>query len=339
MPARLSSASARGVARAVRPRTVPAALPVSHAVTVAASSRCYAAAAAPPLPLGRLQLPEDYIPPTQPPTARRPESRKSQLLRAYTAMLRSSPLMLFFQHSNLTAVEWSAVRRELRKSLQELPVPEPRPDGTTPPDISSAIQLQVLRTRIFDVSFKICEFFDAEAAAAKPNAYTHDLSQAAYDAIKAADVKNPSTTYAQISPLLSGPIAALTFPAVSPAHLGAALRILAPSAPHFPAPTRRKSPGFHDPVAQSGLQKLLLVGGRVEGKAFDQDGIKWVGGIEAGIDGLRAQLVTMLQSAGLGLTTALEGQSKGLWLALESRRTQMDEEQNPKKAEEDTPGA
>jgi large subunit ribosomal protein L10 len=113
------------------------------------------------------------------------------------------------------------------------------------------------------------------------------------------------------------------------------LRTLAPSPPAFPAPLRRKRPGFYDPIAQSGFSKLILIGGRIEGKAFDNDGVKWVGGIEGGLDGLRAQLVALLQHAGLGLKTALEGHSEGLWLALEGRRTQLEEEANPVKKEEE----
>ncbi|KAI4594661.1 hypothetical protein KJ359_007753 [Pestalotiopsis sp. 9143b] len=337
MPARINCSSARAVSRVLRPQgsattsRVAATLPCIQ--QTAAPARNYAAAAS-PIPLGALRLPEDYIPPTKPPSARRPESRKSQVLRSYTALLRSTPLILFFQHNNLTAVEWAAVRRELRKVLSEVPPPVAGPDGTLPADPADSIELSVLRTRMFDVAFKIVEFFDAEAAAQKSNAYTHDLSSTAYESIKKANLEDPNTVYAQMSPLFTGPVAALTIPTVSPAHLAAALRVLAPSAPNFPAPTRKKSPGYHDPIAQSGLQKLILIGGRVEGKAFDQDGIKWVGGIEGGIDGLRSQLVSMLHSAGLGLTTALEGHSKGLWLTLESRRTQLDEEQNPKKAEE-----
>jgi large subunit ribosomal protein L10 len=218
--------------------------------------------------------------------------------------------------------------------LWELPPPVVGPDGTVPTNTVDSIQLSVLRTRIFDTAFKVVEFFDAEAAAGRSNAYTHDLSSTAYETIKKANLDDPTTTYAQIRPLLTGPVAALTIPTVNPAHLAAALKILAPSAPNFPAPSRKKNPGYHELTAQSGLQKLILIGGRIEDKAFDSDGIKWVGGIEGGVDGLRSQLVSMLQSAGLGLTTALEGHSKGLWLALESRRTQLDEEQNPKKAEE-----
>jgi len=240
--------------------------------------------------------------------------------------------MLFFQHNNLTAVEWAAVRRELRAALAEVPPPAPGPDGTVPVDITKGVEFQVLRTRMFNVAYKIVDFFDPKAQVDKSNAYTHDLSKTAYDAIRSATI-DESSTYGQINPLLVGPIAAVTFPAVSPAHLAAALKVLAPSPPAFPAPSRKKYPGYHDPVAQSGFHKLILVGGRIENKAFDFEGVKWVGGIEGGLDGLRAQLVSLLQNAGLGLTTALEGHSKGLWLALEGRRTQLEEEANGGKKE------
>lgn len=241
--------------------------------------------------------------------------------------------MLFFQHNNLTAVEWAAVRRELRTSLAGVPPPIAGPDGTVPPDVTSSIKLQVLRTRMFNVACKIVDYFQPEAQVERSNAYTHDLSTTAYKTIKEAAI-DESSTYGQIQPLLIGPIAAVTLPTVSPAHLAAILRVLSPSPPAFPAPTRKKSPGYHDPIAQSGFQKLILIGGRIEGKAFDQDGVRWVGGIQGGLDGLRAQLVALLQQAGLGLTTALEGQSKGLWLALEGRRTQLEEESGGGKKEE-----
>ncbi|KAK6858361.1 hypothetical protein PG995_006060 [Apiospora arundinis] len=338
MSARLNCSSARCVGRVIKSQTTS---PLSRATVSLpqisiSSTRQYAAPAkAAPLTLGKLELPENYISPHKPPTARRPETRKSQMIRAYTALLRSTPLMLFFQHNNLTAVEWAAVRRELKRALSEVPAPIVGPDGSVPVDITDSIHFQVLRTRMFDVAFKVVEFFDPEEAAKQSNAYTHDLSKSAYEAIQAADTTNPNTAYAQISPLLNGPVAALTFPTVSPAHLAAALKILSPSAPDFPAPTRRKNPGYYEQAAQTGLQKLFLIGGRVEGKAFDYQGVRWVGGIDGGLEGLRSQLVHMLQSAGLGLTTALEGHSKGLWLALESRRTQLDEEQNPKKKEEE----
>ncbi|KAI2611921.1 hypothetical protein GGR54DRAFT_632724 [Hypoxylon sp. NC1633] len=297
------------------------------------ASRQYASASVPPIPLGSLKLPEDYIPPTQPPSARRPELRKSQLLRSYTALLRSTPLILFFQHNSLMSLEWVAVRRELRAALSKVPLPAVDPSGDVPVDISSSIHLQVIRTRVFNIACKIVEFFDAEAQPSRSNAYAHDLSATAYETISKVTVDETSA-YGQLNPLLVGPVAALTIPVVSPAHLAAVLSVLAPSPPAFPAPSRKKNPSYYEPMAQNGLHKLILVGGRIEGRVFDHEGVKWVGGIGGGVDSLRAQLVAMLQSAGLGLTTALEGNSKGLWLALEGRRTQLEEESEGAKKEE-----
>ncbi|KAH7039605.1 uncharacterized protein B0I36DRAFT_308960 [Microdochium trichocladiopsis] len=337
MPARIACSSARSSAGRALQHAQNAArcsAPASRAALTHLSrsqSRQYAAAAS--VPVAGVKLPDSFVPPTQPPSARPAQTRKSQMLRTYTSLLRSTPLILFFQHNNITANEWAALRRELRAALAAVPPPVAGADGRVPVNVSDHIDIQVLRTRMFDVAFKIVEFFDAEKHAGESNAYTHDLSTSAYAALQKANTKDPNSAYAQIAPLFSGPVAAVTFPAVSPAHLAAVLKILAPSAPDFPAPTRKKSPGYYDPVAQSALQKLLLIGGRVESKVFDPAGVKWVGGIEGGLDTLRAQLVHMLQTAGLGLTTALEGHSKGLWLALESRRTQMDEEANGGKTE------
>ncbi|KAK1831139.1 hypothetical protein QBC39DRAFT_307685 [Podospora conica] len=338
MAPRLQCAAARGLRSAVNTSRIPgrsALLLFPSTPTPSTSSRRHYATQSIP----GLSLPAGFVPPLKPPSARPSDVRKSQLLRSYTALLRSTPLLLVFQHNNLTAVEWSAIRRELRKALAEVP------QGTAPVDISPVINLQIIRTRIFDVALKIVEFFNpstvkpvmatAITGQKVPTVYNHDLSKAAYEAMKLATKEGApeSTAYAQLSPLMVGPLAILTFPAVSPAHLAAALKILSPSPPAFPAPTRKKNPGYHDPIVQSGLQKLLLVGGRIEGKAFDIDGLKWVGGIDGGLDSLRAQLVHMLHTAGLGLTTALEGASKSLWLTMESRRSVMEEEQKGPEAQ------
>ncbi|KAI2780542.1 hypothetical protein F4815DRAFT_469457 [Daldinia loculata] len=339
MPPRINCSARSSVSRALQRTTNCQKPTVILLQSSRGASRHYASASASPIPIGALRLPDNYIPPTQPPSARRPDQRKSQLLRSYTALLRSTPLILFFQHNNLTAIEWAAIRRELRAALAKVPTPVvgPGDSSSIPVDISSSIELQVLRTRIFNVAFKVVEFFDADAQKSKSNAYTHDLSSTAYEAInQAAAAVDESSAYAQVAPLLVGPVAAITFPAVSPAHLAAVLSVLAPSPPAFPAPSRKKNPGYYDITAQSGLQKLLLVGGRIEDRVFDDQGVRWVGGIEGGVDSLRAQLVAMLQSAGLGLTTALEGHSKGLWLALEGRRTQLEEEANGGAKKEET---
>ncbi|KAI0110284.1 hypothetical protein F4814DRAFT_426420 [Daldinia grandis] len=340
MPPRINCSARSSVSRVLQRTTSYQKPTVILLQSSRGASRHYASASASPIPNGPLRLPDNYVPPTQPPSARRPDQRKSQLLRSYTALLRSTPLTLFFQHNNLTAPEWAAIRRELREGLAKIPAPVAGPgdSGSSKPiDISGNIELQVLRTRIFNVAFQIVEFFDADAQKSISNAYTHDLSSAAYKAIgKAAAAADESSAYAQVAPLLIGPLAAITFPAISPAHLAAVLSVLAPSPPTFPAPSRKKNPGYYDLTAQGGLQKLLLVGSRIEDRVFDQEGVRWVGSISGGVDSLRAQLIAMLQSAGLGLTTALEGHGKGLWLALEGRRTQLEEEANggAKKEEE-----
>lgn len=242
-------------------------------------------------------------------------------------------MILIFQHNNLTVLEWTAVRRELRAALADVEVPG------LPEEFSSKIQLQVIRLRMFKVAMRLTEFYDPstvpESQATTISGkkvkvrYNHDLSEAARNAVKSAagdpDNLPAGSLSAELAPVLVGPIALLTMPAVSPAHLAAALKVLAPSPPTFSAPTRKKRPGYWEPTVQSGLQKLLLVGGRVENRVFDLDGVKWVGGIE-GLDSLRAQLVAMLQSAGMGLTSALEGAGKSIWLTMESRRTMLEEE-------------
>ncbi|CAK7218643.1 hypothetical protein SEUCBS140593_003616 [Sporothrix eucalyptigena] len=293
-------------------------------------------------PMGiRLTLPADYVPPTQPPSAKQPDIRKAQLLRTYTSLLRTTPLILMFQHNNLTGPEWTALRRELSLALGKVGAEQKQLGIEWPETFAESIRIQVIRTRMFDVAMRVTEFFDPSTVTAEETAaltrgrskegvvYNHDLSHAANAAIKKAVTEGraspENSVYGQLQPLLVGPLALLTFPDVSPAHLATALSVLAPSAPAFPAPSRKKNPSYHEPIVQSALQKLLLVGGRVEGKAFDTDGVRWVGSIKGGRAGLQAQLVALLQSAGLGLTSALEGAGKSLWLTMESRKTQLED--------------
>lgn len=273
--------------------------------------------------------PLEYMPTSRHPSARPIDTRKSQLIRTYTSLLRTTPLLLFFQHSNLTAVEWAAVRRELKKAVMAVHALKTT-DGPKALDLGPRIQLQVLRTNMFNVAFKIFEFYRlgvASCLAPEPwggqITLAHDLSLAAYNAIRDIDVP-ANSVYAQAEPLMVGPLAALTMPLVSPALLAAAMGVLAPVPGRFPAPTRKKSPGYYEPACQSGLAKLLLVGGRVEGKIFDQSGVNWVGGIDGDRDNLLTQLVGTLQSVGLGVTGSLEGGSWNLWLALERRKCQLE---------------
>jgi len=273
-----------------------------------------------------------------PPSHRDPKYRKSQLLRSYVSLLQTTPLIILFQHNNLKALEWASIRRELAVALQKVDdgLSAQNPETHTP--VSDAIKLTVIRTNIFEPALRITEYFKPGATGealvpAEPQgledekldpSLTHALSRAAHTVSKQHHSQHP------LSPLLTGPIAALTFPTVSPQHLKAALSILAPKSPAFPAPTRRARPAYHELAVQDGLKKLILLGARIDGEVFDQEGIRWVGSIDGGLDGLRAQLVAMLQGFGAGITTTLETASRSLWFTMEGRRRMLEEEAAPK---------
>ncbi|MCJ1335992.1 hypothetical protein MMC09_001267 [Bachmanniomyces sp. S44760] len=297
------------------------------------------------------------FPNTQPPSHRPPEFRKSQLHRQYTSLLRSTPLMLLFQHNNLKSIEWMSIRREINLALRKIDTEIERSStGLQPPintPIADGIKIQTIQSSIFASALPIAEYYDPSQLPGPETShptdpmtqsstpfplhpstdhssptFTHALSRTAHDAVQSRKLENA------LSPLLSGPLALVTFPTISIPHLRTVLSILAHSPPNFPAPTRRANPGYYDLAVQSGLQKLLLLGARVEGRVFDTEGTRWVGGIEGGMDGLRARLVGMLQGFGAGLTGALEGQGRSLYFAMEGRRGMMeDEEAGGKKKE------
>lgn len=236
------------------------------------------------------------------------------------------PLILFFQHNNLKSTEWVNIRRELTKALRKVDGEQAAKERTDLPPLADTIKIQTIQTGIFEAALRVVDFYRPETSSS--TGWTHDLSSAAYEAVLEKRGKH------ELATLLMGPIAIVSFPLVSPEHVKAALSVLAPSPPAFPAPTRRANPGYYELVTQSGLQKLGLLGARVEGKAFDSEGTKWIGGIEGGLAGLRGQLVYLLQAAGASLTGTLEGAGKSLYLTMESRRSVLEEEQNGGKKEE-----
>ncbi len=210
--------------------------------------------------------------------------------------------------------------------------------------VGTEVKLQIIQTNIFEPALRVAEFYkpppppppSRHALHSMPipsekedPALTHALSEAAYHAVLKKKGRHPLT------PLLTGSLALLTLPTVSPEYLKAALQTLAPQAPGFPAPKRRVNPGYWDPAVQDGVKKLMLLGARVEGKTFDMDGTRWVGGIDGGMEGLRAQLVYMLQGVGAGITGALEGASRSLYFTMESRRQMLEDEAKPKDASAD----
>ncbi|KAF2276182.1 uncharacterized protein EI97DRAFT_467411 [Westerdykella ornata] len=319
-----------------RIRLCPRALRVRKSQPPTPITRSYASLAtattpAPPINQTNQFVPQiQRYPPTQPPSHKPPETRKTQLHRQYQSLLRSSPLILLFQHNNILAVEWMSIRRELTAALRKVDA-ELAQNGQ--PSLADNIRLQVIQTGIFASALRVVEFFDpvkgtiAEQAEKEEERFTHGVSRRAHEIASNRKLKSG------LEPLLSGPLAVVSFPTVSPQHLKAVLSILSPS-PEFPAPKRKVNPDYHSLEVQGGLQKLMLLGARVEGKVFDMEGTKWVGSIEGGIDGLRAQLVHMLQGIGGSLASALEGASRSLYFTVESRRMDMeDKEKGDKKGE------
>jgi large subunit ribosomal protein L10 len=237
-------------------------------------------------------------------------------------------------------MEWVSVRRELSKALQKVDNSLVA-DGRAPGAIGPAMKLQIIRSNIFEPALRVVEYYNPsqpsvlESLQTKGSvlsekedlALTHALSESAYRAALTQKGKHPLTT------LLTGPVVILTFPTVSPQHVKAALQILAPQAPGFPAPIRRANPTYWDPSVQDGLKKLILLGARIEGKVFDMEGTRWVGGIDGGLDGLRSQLVRMLEGFGAGLVSTLESASKTLYFTMERRRNTLEEEGRLKESE------
>lgn len=262
--------------------------------------------------------------------------------------------MLIFQHNNLKANEWMGIRRELAQALQKTDETELAAGRSASGLSSSNIKLQTIQVSIFEAAMRVVEAWDpvkpghaqSDAAGCPPPLPSDPATQSSTDAVANATPApaDPSFTHAlsraayeaglprkfrhELAPLLNGPVALLTFPAVAPAHLKAALSILAPKAPAFPAPTRRASPGYHDAAVQAGLQKLVLLGARIEGKVFDFEKVRWLGGIEGGMEGLRAQLVAMLQGVGAGITSALEGAGRSLYFTIEGRKGMLEDKEN-----------
>jgi large subunit ribosomal protein L10 len=276
-------------------------------------------------------------PPTNPPSHRNPAYRKSQLLRSYVSLLQTTPLIVFFQHNNLKASEWVAIRRELAFALRKVDT-QLAAQGVASEDLlAQYIKLQVVKTNMLEPALRITEYFKpalpleplggmASITSEKDDpSLTHALSRAAYHSSREHRNKHILT------PLLTGSVAILALPRVSPQYLKAALSILSPQpGTLFAAPTRRANPTYHEPSVQDGIKKLLLLGARVDGSVMDMERTRWVGGITGGIDGLRAQLVGMLQGFGASVVQVLESGSRAVWWTMEGRRKMLEEEQAPK---------
>ncbi|KAK0926066.1 hypothetical protein LTR57_004315 [Friedmanniomyces endolithicus] len=203
------------------------------------------------------------------------------------------------RHNNLKATEWSGIRRELSIALRKID-DELAKEGKEV--VGAGVKLQIVRTGILASALNVVEFwepkYDAEGQVAPSSnlstdtsamvqdappddavepIYTHGLSRLAWS-IASRNAKATQQPANDLTPLLSGPLALLTFPTTSPQHLAAALSILAPTK-EFPAPKRKVNAAYHEKPVQDGIAKLMLLGARVEGRVMDMAGARWVGGI------------------------------------------------------------
>jgi large subunit ribosomal protein L10 len=203
-------------------------------------------------------------------------------------------------------------------------------DETEQTSYADFVKIHIVQTGMFAAAMRVVEFYHPEKTEERPSDSQHALSKKAHSAARNSKLKHGFES------LLSGPLVLLALPDVSPAHLKAALRILSPSE-KFPAPKRRTDPSYHEPAVQDGLKKLMLMGARAEGRIFDLDGARWIGGIEGGRTGLQAQVVAILQSFGANLSQTLEAASKSLYFTLEGRREMLEDEgtekEEPRKEE------
>jgi large subunit ribosomal protein L10 len=219
--------------------------------------------------------------------------------------------MLFFQHNNVRAAEWIAIRRELLFNLERID------DGKS--DFPEITRITVLRPALFAVALRVAEGWDPKnkvggLAGTSPKVYkaTQDLKD-----------MHP------LSPILTGPVAALSFPGVETKYLKVALEVL--------FPTKYPKKGM-DPLAVTGVQKFVLLAGRVdghvyggrngEGRVLDGELVRYLAR-QPDVESLRGQLMAMLRGAGgADLVMNLSNVGVGLARTVDARRKMLSGELN-----------
>ncbi|KAF3932249.1 hypothetical protein ABW19_dt0201713 [Dactylella cylindrospora] len=273
------------------------------------SQRCYATHSANASPENSNQ-----------PASHRPfNSRQTLLHRTYISLLRSTPLLVLFQHNNVKGNELVAIRRDLKNVMANVdaqvaasrPPPEPSADGIVAPPpspVGEQVRLTVLNTEVFSAALRVAEYLPAGVEVPTSS------GPKAYNLTARLKKKHP------LAPLMVGPIGAVEFPVVSPPHLLAVLNLLFPERMAFRKGT--------DPAFISGVGKLLLLGAKVDkigGQTIDTDTVKHICTL-GDIDTLRGQLLGLIQSPSAGLVATLQSPSKGLWVMMEGRRKMLDPE-------------
>lgn len=218
--------------------------------------------------------------------------------------------MLVFQHNNFRAIEWTALRRELRTALTKL---EPTSN------LAALTQITLIQPSLFSSALRVAEGFDKmhrEVGLA-------GTSKEAYESTLHLKGELPLST------LLTGPAGTLNFPTVSPTALKTVMDIM------FPVKGHKRG---MDPLAVSGLQKLVLLGARVdghvaggrigEGRVLDGEQLRYLAGLKS-VEEMRGELAAILQSIGGGeLVRSLGSVGLGMVRTVDARRKMMDEEAN-----------
>lgn len=183
--------------------------------------------------------------------------------------------------------------------------------------IADGIKINVLRGAIFDAAIRVADYYDPKMPS------EHGTSKEAY-AITTKKNKH------SLAPIIAGPIGAVSFPKVSPEHLKVVLDVMFPDG--------RAIKGM-DPLALTGIQKLYLLAARVDGHAagqigkaetLDREKVKWVSTLP-GEDGIRGELVAILQSVGGGaLVQSLQSIGVNVVRTVDAHRKVLSGELEPK---------
>jgi len=177
--------------------------------------------------------------------------------------------------------------------------------------IGSQVRLSIVNTEVFGVALRTAEYLPPGAIQGSSS------GPEAYDLTSAHKKTHP------LSPLLIGPIGVLQFPEVSPPHLVAALNLVFPERQVFRKGT--------DPLFISGVSKMMLLGAKIDkigGRTIDSDVLKYIGSLE-GIETLRGQLLSVIQSASTSLVGMLQAPSRGVWMMVDGHRRMMEEDAKP----------
>ncbi|KAI0931629.1 hypothetical protein AcV7_001038 [Taiwanofungus camphoratus] len=237
--------------------------------------------------------------------------RKTYLYNQYTRLFQSSytcPL-IFFQHTDFSVPRLIQLRRDVA-AANARHASTPSLAGPSPAPVVEPPTLTILRTSIFGVALR--DFVPIDEQATK-----------------------------QISKMVDGGLAVLSFPTLNPPQLNAILRALARAVPPRAPKTRaqmdlerKEAEAAFVPGRRPKRQRptpvpdLKVVGALIEGRVFEAPGLTEVSRLPT-LEMLRAQLVGLLSAPAAQLAMVL-GEASGGKLArtLEGFKKSLEEGDN-----------